>query len=93
MQLFLTVSRCASRELLTLCLLGNFACFLSSADFFRNHLFLKKSFRNTIRVLNSLDLDQALSSVQVVCKGCRQTAIVGKELGDKQARLANMLID
>ena len=54
---------------LTLCLLGNFACFLSSVDFFQNQLFLKNSIRNTslsalilsytIRVSNSLDPDQA----------------------------------
>ena len=40
--------------LLTLC----FACFLSSADFFLNQLFQKNSFKNTIRVSNSLDPDQ-----------------------------------
>ena len=44
---------------LTICLLGNFSCFLSSADFFQNQLFFKNSFRNTIRVSNSLDPDQA----------------------------------
>ena len=27
---------------ITLCLLGNFACFSSSADFFQNQLFLRK---------------------------------------------------
>ena len=36
-------------------MLGNGA----SADFFQNQLFLKKSFKNTIRVSNSLDPDQA----------------------------------
>ena len=48
-------------KLLSLRLLGNnFACFfLSSAIFFKNLLFLKNSFRNTIRVSNSLDPDQA----------------------------------
>ena len=30
----------------------------SSADFFQNYLFKKKSFRNTVRVSNSLDSDQ-----------------------------------
>ena len=30
------------------CMLGNFSCFLSSADYFQNQLFEKKSFRNTI---------------------------------------------
>ena len=37
---------------------GYFSCFLSNADFFNNHLF-ENSIRNTIRVPNSLDPDQA----------------------------------
>ena len=41
-------------------LLGNCACFLSSADFFfQNQLLNKNAFRNIIRVSNSLDPDQA----------------------------------
>ena len=36
----------------------NLLCLLS-ADFFQNQLFLKNSFRNTIRVSNSLEPDQA----------------------------------
>ena len=44
---------------LTLCLLGIFSHFLSSADFFQKFFFLKNSFRNTIKVSNSLDPDQA----------------------------------
>ena len=37
-----------------------FACFYwSPANFFQNQLFRKKSLTNTIRVLNSLDPDQA----------------------------------
>ena len=44
---------------LTLCLLGSFSCFLSSAFFLQNHFFSKNSLRNTIRVSNSLDPDQA----------------------------------
>ena len=36
-----------------------FRAFLSSVDFFQNQHFLKNSFRNTIRVSNSLDPDQA----------------------------------
>ena len=32
--------------------------FLSSADFFSKLIFKKKSFKNTIRVSNGLDLDQ-----------------------------------
>ena len=38
--------------------LGNFSCFLSSADFFKT-TFLLNSFRKTIRVPKSLDPDQA----------------------------------
>ena len=47
------------KHFLTLCLLGNFSCFLLFVDFFQNKPFLKKSFRNIIRVSNSLDPDQA----------------------------------
>ena len=48
--------------LLTLCMLGNFACFFVVCGFFFfffNWLFQRKSFRNTIRVSNRLDPDQA----------------------------------
>ena len=43
---YMQVSICMDGNLrdFTLCLLGNFACFLSSADFFQN----KKKFSNTI---------------------------------------------
>ena len=45
---------------LTLCMLCNFAFFfLSSAEFFSKSSFWKNSFRNTIRVSNSLGPDQA----------------------------------
>ena len=37
--------------------------FLSSADFYQNLLFQRNSFRNTIRMANSLDPDQAQDSV------------------------------
>ena len=47
----------------TLCLLGNFCAFLSSADFFQNQLFRKTLSRITIRMLNSLDPDQARQNV------------------------------
>ena len=40
-------------------MVGNFLCFFSSANFFQNQIFFKKSFRNTIRVSKSLDPDQA----------------------------------
>ena len=46
--------------------------------------FFEKFFRNTIRVSNSLDQDQAqffagLIWVQTVCKGYQQAILVGKE--------------
>ena len=52
-------------ESLTLCLQGNFSCFFR-CQFFSNSTFLENSFRNTIslRVSNSLDLDQARCFVQ-----------------------------
>ena len=40
--------------------------------FFFKLIFSKKSFRNTIRVSNSLDPDQARRFVQTVCKGYQQ---------------------
>ena len=43
---------------LTLCL-GILHAFLLSADFFSKSTFSKNSFRNTIRVSNTLDLEQA----------------------------------
>ena len=49
---------------LTLCLLGIFSCFCRCADMFQNQFFSKNSFRNTIRVSNSLDPDQALQNVR-----------------------------
>ena len=42
----------------TICLLGNFACFLSSSVFFKS-TFLEKKIRNIIRMSTSLDPDQA----------------------------------
>ena len=58
---------------------------MSSTDFFQNRLFSKNSFRNTIRVSNSLDSDQAdilsgLIWVQIVCEGYLQTTLGDKEL-------------
>ena len=47
---------------LTFCMLGTFSFFLSPADFSKSS-FLKNSFRNTIRVSNSLDPDQARHTV------------------------------
>ena len=47
-------------------MLCKFACFLSSMDFLLKLTFSKKSFRNTIRVSNSLDPHQA-RRVAFVC--------------------------
>ena len=52
--------------------------------FFKINLF-QNSFRNTIRVSNSLDPDLAdilsgLIWIQTVCNGYQQTTLVGKEL-------------
>ena len=63
--------------MLTLCMLGNFVCFLVVYGFFFKLTFSKKSFRKTIRVSNSSDPDQArhllgLIWVQTVCKGYHQ---------------------
>ena len=57
---------------------------MSSDDFFQNHFFQKNSFRNTIRVSNSLDPGQARHSVEpdlgpTVFKGYQQTTLVDKE--------------
>ena len=46
-----------AKLLFTLCMLGNFSCHLSWL-FFSKLTFSKNSFRNTIRVSNSLDPDQ-----------------------------------
>ena len=70
------------------CILGNFACFfvVCCFSFLQNNLFSKNSFRNAIRVSNSLDPDQArhkmsgLIRVQTVCKGYQQTTLEGKGL-------------
>ena len=45
---------------LPLCMLGNFACFFVVCGFFfKINFFSNKSFRNTIRLSNCLDPDQA----------------------------------
>ena len=44
---------------LTKCMLGNFACFFVVCCFFSKSTFSKNSFRNTIRVSNRVDPDQA----------------------------------
>ena len=63
-------------KIVSLCMLCNFACFLSFADFFfffSKSSFSKNSFRNTIRVTNSLDPDQARQNgsklfAKVICR-------------------------
>ena len=51
---------------LSLCMLGNFACFFVICGFFFKLTFSKKHLRDTIRVSNSLDPDQAQCFVQTV---------------------------
>ena len=58
---------------------------LSAVVVFSKSFFLKNSFRNTIRVSNSFDRDQARpfdgpDLAQTVCKGHQQTILVGKKL-------------
>ena len=70
---------------ITIGILVNCVCFLSSADFFQNNLFLKKSFSITIRVSNGLDPEQARPFVgpdlDPNCfRGNRPSTILGKEL-------------
>ena len=48
---------------LSLCILGNFASFFVLCRFFSKSKISKNSFRNTIRVSNSLDPDQARQNV------------------------------
>ena len=66
---------------LTLWILGNFSSFFCRLLIFSKSNFSKNSFRNTTRVSNSLDPDQArrLICVQTVCKGYQQTTPGGKE--------------
>ena len=67
----------------THCLLGRYifiSWFFVVCWIFSKSIFLKNSFRNTIRVSNSLDPDQAevfwgLILVQTVCKGFQQTTV------------------
>ena len=69
---------------LTLCLLGIFSLFMSSADFFQNQLFHKilsgiPSEWQTVWIQIRPDFLSGLIWVQTVCKGDQQTAQVGKE--------------
>ena len=67
---------------LTLCLLGNFPCFLRSVYFLSKSTYSKKSFRMS----NRLDPDQARHFVRPdlgpIClqKNYEQTTLVGNEL-------------
>ena len=70
-------------------MLGNFACFLLSVDFLLKLTFSKKSFRNTIRVSNNLDPDQARrffgpdlnpNGLQRLSTEDKKSPLVGKEL-------------
>ena len=72
---------------LTLCLLGNVSCFLSSVDFFQNQFFRKilsgihvSSECQTVWIQILPNILSSLIWVQTVCKGYQQTALVGKEL-------------
>ena len=64
------------------CLIGNFACFLSSGDFSFKINFSKNSFRNecqTVWIQIRPDAMSGLIWVQIVCEGYQQTTVVGKE--------------
>ena len=72
---------------LTLCMLGNFACFFCRLQIFLKLTFSKKYFRNTIRVSNSLDPDQAQHFAKSgsklfakVISRRQKSPLVGKEL-------------
>ena len=67
---------------LILCILGNFACFLSSADYFQNHLFqipsgiLSECQKVWIQV--RLDVLSGLTLVQTAFKGYKQMTLVDR---------------
>ena len=52
---------------ITLCKLGTCSFFSSSADFFENKLFFKKSFKNIIRVPNDWDPYQDRPDLDPIC--------------------------
>ena len=66
-------------RILTICLLGNFAHFFVVCCFFSKLTFPKNSFRNMIRVSNSLDPDQVQHFVGPdlgpIYKGYQQTTL------------------
>ena len=62
-----------------------FILFCRLLIFFKINFLKKNSLRNTIKMSNSLDLDQAqrlsgLIWIQTVCKGYQQTTLVDKDL-------------
>ena len=64
----------------TLCLLGNFACLLSSADFFKNQLFRKilsgiQSECQTVWIQIRPNILSGLIWIQTVCQGYQLTAL------------------
>ena len=70
----------------TLCLLGNFACFLLSADFFFEINYFEKiilgipSECQTVWIQIRPDILSGLIWVQTVCQGYQQMTLVGKGL-------------
>ena len=69
---------CDHLDSLTLCMLGNFSCFLLSADFFQNQLFRKilsgiPSECQTAWIQIRIDVILVLIWFQTVCKGYQQT--------------------
>ena len=66
---------------LILSMQGNFSCFFCRLLIFSKSTFLKNSFRNTIRVLNSLDPDQARHFAGPdLGPNCLQRLSAGKDL-------------
>ena len=66
---------------MTFCMVGNFACFFLSIDFFLIITFFKKKNRNTIRVLIILGPDQARQFVEPdLGPNFHQQEIAGREL-------------
>ena len=58
-EMVMTINNDANSSRITLCMLGNFACFFVVCLFFQNIFFLKNSFSNTNRVSNSYDQIQS----------------------------------
>ena len=78
---FINLSAAVVTDALTLCMLGNFACFfvicgfVFKINFFKN----KKSFRNTIRV-PGVDPDPDPDQAPKVISRRQKSPLVGKEL-------------